>query len=153
MAGLELPVLCMAHQYLITEEMEEVVAYNNANDGKEIVHAIDFDGEIYMRQEGKGMLMGTYEPNGIPWSPTEAPWDFSTELLPPDLDQIADNLERGFKHHPAFQMPASRTSSMARLPSGLTATRWLARSGACRTTGWHAASWPASVRAAVSAWH
>jgi len=103
MAGLELPVLCMAHQYLITEEMEEVVAYNNANDGKEIVHAIDFDGEIYMRQEGKGMLMGTYEPNGIPWSPTEAPWDFSTELLPPDLDQIADNLERGFQHHPAFQ--------------------------------------------------
>ena len=103
MAGLELPVLCMAHQYLITEEMEEVVAYNNANDGKEIVHAIDFDGEIYMRQEGKGMLMGTYEPNGIPWSPTEAPWDFSTELLPPDLDQIADNLERGFQHHPPFQ--------------------------------------------------
>ena len=103
MAGLELPVLCMAHQYLITEEMEEVVAFNKTNDGKEVVHAIDFDGEIYMRQEGKGMLMGTYEPNGIPWSPKQAPWDFSTELLLPDLDQIADNLERGFKHHPPFQ--------------------------------------------------
>ncbi len=103
MAGLEIPSLCMAHQYLITEEMEEVVAYNKAHDGKKVVHCIDFDGEIYMRQEGKGMLMGTYEPNGIPWSPKEAPWGFSTELLPPDLDQIADNLERGFAHHPAFQ--------------------------------------------------
>ncbi len=103
MAGIEIPALCMAHQYLITEEMEEVVAYNKARNGKKVVHCIDFDGEIYMRQEGKGMLMGTYEPNGIPWSPKEAPWDFSTELLPPDLDQIADNLERGFAHHPAFQ--------------------------------------------------
>ena len=27
-AGLELPVLCMAHQYLITEEMKEVVTFN-----------------------------------------------------------------------------------------------------------------------------
>ncbi|MGB7205737.1 MAG: FAD-dependent oxidoreductase, partial [Anderseniella sp.] len=88
---------------IITEEMPEVVAFNKANNGREVVHAIDFDGEIYMRQEGKGMLMGTYEPNGVPWSPTQAPWDFSTELLPPDLDQIADNLERGFDHHPAFQ--------------------------------------------------
>lgn len=103
MAGLEIPSLCMAHQYIITEEMPEVVAFNKANNGREVVHAIDFDGEIYMRQEGKGMLMGTYEPNGVPWSPTQAPWDFSTELLPPDLDQIADNLERGFDHHPAFQ--------------------------------------------------
>ena len=103
MAGLEIPSLCMAHQYIITEEMPEVVAFNKANNGREVVHAIDFDGEIYMRQEGKGMLMGTYEPNGVPWSPTQAPWDFSTELLPPDLDQISDNLERGFDHHPAFQ--------------------------------------------------
>ena len=39
----------MAHQYLITEEMEEVVAYNTANDGKEIVHAIDFDGHVERR--------------------------------------------------------------------------------------------------------
>jgi dimethylglycine dehydrogenase len=103
MAGLEIPSLCMAHQYIITEEMPEVVAFNAANNGREVVHCIDFDGEIYMRQEGKGMLMGTYEPNGIPWSPKQAPWDFSTELLPPDLDQIADNLQRGFEHHPAFQ--------------------------------------------------
>ena len=98
-AGVELPVLCMAHQYLITEEMPEVVQFNQET-GKEIVHCIDFDGELYMRQERSGMLVGTYEPNGVPWSPKSAPWDFSSELLPPELDKISDNLERAFKHHP-----------------------------------------------------
>jgi dimethylglycine dehydrogenase len=98
-AGLELPVLCMAHQYLITEELPEVVQFNRET-GKELVHCIDFDGELYMRQERSGMLVGTYEPNGAPWSPKAAPWDFSSELLAPDLDKISDNLERAFKHHP-----------------------------------------------------
>jgi dimethylglycine dehydrogenase len=101
MVGLELPVLAMAHQYLITEEVPEVVAYNKES-GRQLVHCIDFDGELYMRQEGNGMLVGTYEPNGEPWSPKVAPWDFSTELLPPNLDKIADNLERAFRHHPAL---------------------------------------------------
>jgi dimethylglycine dehydrogenase len=100
-AGLELPVLCMAHQYLITEEMPEVVQFNRET-GKEIVHCIDFDGELYMRQERSGMLVGTYEANGVAWSPISAPWDFSSELLPPELDKISDNLERAFKHHPAL---------------------------------------------------
>ena len=54
MVGLELPILAMEHQYLITEEIPEVAASE-----KEMLHAIDFEGEIYMRQEGKGMLMGT----------------------------------------------------------------------------------------------
>ena len=101
MAGLELPVLAMAHHYILTEEMPEVVDYNTST-GKEVVHAIDFDGELYLRQEAKGMLMGTYEKNGVPWSEHEAKWDFSFELLPPDLDRIASNLERGFEHFPPF---------------------------------------------------
>ncbi|WP_282608783.1 FAD-dependent oxidoreductase [Pelagibius sp. Alg239-R121] len=102
MVGQELPVLAMAHQYILTEEMEEVVAYNKRNEGKEVVHCIDFDGEIYMRQERTGMLMGTYEKNGEPWSEHDTPWDFGAELLPPDLDKIADNLTRGFERFPAF---------------------------------------------------
>ena len=107
-AGLELPVLCMAHQYLLTEEMPEVVQFNR-DTGKEIVHCIDFDGELYMRQERSGMLVGTYEPNGVPWSPKAAPWNFSSELLPPDLDKISDNLERAFKHHPPLAKAGIKT--------------------------------------------
>jgi dimethylglycine dehydrogenase len=108
MVGLELPVLGMAHQYLITEEMPEIVAFKKET-GRELVHCIDFDGELYMRQEGNGMLVGTYEPDGEPWSPKTAPWDFSTELLPPDLDKIAGNLERAFRHHPALANAGIKT--------------------------------------------
>ncbi len=96
MVGLELPVLAMEHHYLITEDMPELVGQ------KEQIHCIDFEGEIYMRQERGGMLMGTYEQNGKPWSPRETPWDFGQNLLPDDLDRISASLEVGFEHFPAI---------------------------------------------------
>jgi dimethylglycine dehydrogenase len=102
MVGLELPVLAMEHMYLITEDMPEVAAWN-AKTGTEIIHAIDFDGELYLRQERGGMLMGTYEKAGKPWSEVETPWNFGHELLEPDIDRIAPSLEVGFRHFPAFQ--------------------------------------------------
>ena len=102
MVGLELPILAMEHQYLITEDMAEVEAINQST-GKEVMHAIDFGGELYLRQERKGMLMGTYERAGQPWSPKQTPWDFGHELLAPDIDRIAPSLEVGFEHFPAFQ--------------------------------------------------
>ncbi|MCB9947513.1 MAG: GcvT family protein [Rhodospirillaceae bacterium] len=98
MVGLELPVLAMEHMYLITEDLPELVE----RDG-ELIHAIDFEGETYMRQERKGMLLGTYEKAGVPWSPRSAPWEFSRALLPPDLDRIAHNLEVGFAHFPPIE--------------------------------------------------
>ena len=96
MVGLELPVLAMEHQYLITEDMPELAGL------KEQFHCIDFEGEIYMRQERGGMLMGTYERKGVPWSERETPWDFGQNLLPDDLDRIAPSLEVGFEHFPAI---------------------------------------------------
>ncbi|MBV0912378.1 GcvT family protein [Anianabacter salinae] len=102
MVGLELPVLAMEHMYLLTEDMPEVAAFNEAT-GKEMLHAVDFDGELYLRQERKGMLMGTYEKACKPWSPHETPWSFGHELLEPDLDRIAPSLEVGFRHFPAFE--------------------------------------------------
>ncbi|MCV0397463.1 MAG: FAD-dependent oxidoreductase [Rhizobiaceae bacterium] len=102
MVGLELPVLAMEHMYLITEDMPEVAEVNRTT-GKEVIHAVDFDGELYLRQERGGMLMGTYEKAGKPWSERETPWNFGHELLEPDLDRIAPSLEVGFRHFPAFQ--------------------------------------------------
>jgi dimethylglycine dehydrogenase len=101
MVGLELPVLAMEHMYLVTEEMPEVVAFNNEK-GHELPHAIDFKAEIYMRQERSGMVLGTYEKACVPWQSRTTPWDFGTELLTPDLDRIAPSLEVGFKHFPAM---------------------------------------------------
>ncbi len=102
MVGLELPVLAMEHMYLITEDMPEVAEVNRTT-GKEVVHAVDFDGELYLRQERGGMLMGTYEKACVPWSEKRTPWDFGHELLEPDIDRIAPSLEVGFQHFPAFQ--------------------------------------------------
>ncbi len=102
MVGLELPVLAMEHMYLLTEEMAEVTRHNQQS-GKQIPHAMDFDGELYLRQEQQGMLMGTYEKACVPWQPDETPWDFSMELLPPDLERITPSLEVGFQHFPAFE--------------------------------------------------
>ncbi|WP_428425893.1 GcvT family protein [Pararhizobium sp.] len=101
MTGLELPVLAMEHMYLITEDMPEVIEFNQTR-GKELMHCVDFDGEIYLRQERNGMLMGTYEKACRPWSPITTPWDFGHELLAEDIERITPELEVGFRHFPAF---------------------------------------------------
>ncbi|MCW0000855.1 FAD-dependent oxidoreductase [Pararhizobium sp. YC-54] len=101
MTGLELPVLAMEHMYLITEDMPEVIEFNQTA-GKELMHCVDFDGEIYLRQERNGMLMGTYEKACRPWSPVTTPWDFGHELLAEDIERITPELEVGFRHFPAF---------------------------------------------------
>ena len=101
MIGVELPVLGMEHMYLVTEDMSEVAEHNAAT-GHEMPMALDFAGEIYIRQEGGGMLMGTYEQACVPWQPQTAPWTFDMELLAPDLDRIAPSLEIAFKHYPAM---------------------------------------------------
>jgi dimethylglycine dehydrogenase len=102
MTSLQHPVLAMEHMYLITEDMPEVAAINAAT-GKEVLHAIDFDGELYLRQERGGMLMGTYEKACKPWSEHETPWTFGHELLNADIERIAPSLEVAFTHFPALQ--------------------------------------------------
>lgn len=100
MAGVELPVLAMEHHYLMTEPMPEVIEYNKTR-GRELPHMIDFAGEIYARQEGQSILLGTYEQDNRPWAPKETPWDFVFQLLDHDLDRIAPELEKAFEHFPA----------------------------------------------------
>ena len=101
MVGIELPVLAMEHMYLVTDEMPEVVAFNQER-GHELPHIIDFKSEIYMRQERSGLVFGTYEQACKPWQPQQTPWEFGRELLQPDLDRISPNLELGYKHFPAI---------------------------------------------------
>ena len=94
LVGLELPILAMEHQYIITDDLPELAGQ------PELLHVIDFEGEIYMRQERGGVLLGTYERAGVPWSTRTTPWDFGQDLLPNDLERIAPSLEVGFKHFP-----------------------------------------------------
>lgn len=96
MVGIELPVLAMEHHYIVTEAIPELESLE-----REIINTTDFSGEIYVRQEGKGALLGTYEHNCTPWSVDSTPDDFHTQLLPDNFDRIAPELEVGFEHFPA----------------------------------------------------
>lgn len=98
MAGLHLPVQPMEHHYLITEPIPEIVERGEDR----LPAGIDYEANIYFRQERQGMLLGTYEPESTPWKIGGTPMDFGHELLAPDLDRIADRLELGFERIPAL---------------------------------------------------
>ena len=102
MVGVELPLMAMEHMYLLTDDMPEVAAIHAATN-KEVMHCVDFDGEMYLRQERGGMLLGTYEKACVPWSVHTTPWDFSHELLESDIDRIEPSIEIGFEHFPALK--------------------------------------------------
>jgi len=97
LAGLELPLMPLEHQYFVTEEIPEVAAL-----GFELPAVADRDGEYYLRQEGKGFLVGAYERDGRYWSENGTPLDFGHELLNDDLDRIADNVMRACERLPAL---------------------------------------------------
>jgi len=95
MAGVDLPVTPMEHHYLVTESIPEVAALE-----RELALTVDLEGFTYMRQEGKGVLLGIYELNPKHWNIDGAPWDYGTELIPEDIDRIAPELAKGFERFP-----------------------------------------------------
>lgn len=97
MAGMNLPVQPMEHHYLLTETIDEI-----KNFGSRLPCGIDYNANIYFRQERDGLLLGTYEPVGTPWRVDGTPMDFGHELLNPNLENIADRLELAFDRIPAL---------------------------------------------------
>ncbi|MEO0495815.1 MAG: FAD-dependent oxidoreductase [Pseudomonadota bacterium] len=102
MTGQQIPVQPMEHHYLITETMPQIAErMGEMGEAGRLPAGIDYEANIYFRQERHGMLLGTYEPKGTPWKVDGTPWDFGHELLPADLDRIADRLEMSFERIPA----------------------------------------------------
>ena len=97
MSGLHFPVQPMEHHYLLTEKIDAIAAHPTR-----LPCGIDYEANLYFRQERDGMLLGTYEPVGVPWKVEGTPWDFGHELLNPNLEHIADRLELGFERIPAL---------------------------------------------------
>ncbi len=97
LSGVPLPVQPMEHHYLITERIEAV-----ANAPQRLPCGIDYEANIYFRQERQGLLLGTYEPRSTPWKVGGTPMDFGHELLQPDLDRVGDRLELAFGRIPAL---------------------------------------------------
>ena len=87
LAGFELPLMTMEHQYFVTESMPGVEAHP-----VELPSIADRDGEYYLRQENQGLLVGAYEKDGRFWAEEGTPLDFGHELLNDDLERIEDNM-------------------------------------------------------------
>jgi glycine cleavage system aminomethyltransferase T/glycine/D-amino acid oxidase-like deaminating enzyme len=96
LAGVRVPIVPFAHEYLVTQPFREVVA------GADRVHLPtlrDPDLLIYFREEGGGLIMGGYERHSAPWSLDEhlvdaIPADFNGRLLEEDwprFEEIAVN--------------------------------------------------------------
>ena len=100
MSGIHLPVVPMEHHYLITEEIDKITALP---EGQRLPACIDYEANIYFRQERSGLLLGTYEPQSTPWSLDGTPQTFGHDLLEPDLDRIADRLALAFERIPSLQ--------------------------------------------------
>ena len=96
MAGLELPLMPTEHQYFVTETIADIVALD-----RRLPSVADRDGEYYLRQEGRGLLIGAYEKDMRFWAENGTPPDFGHELFPDDLERIAPNMMRAIARVPA----------------------------------------------------
>ena len=97
MAGVCLPLHPMEHQYFVTDDIPEVYERET-----ELPHVMDPSGETYLRQEGRGLVIGIYEQKAVPWAVGGTPWDFGHELLNDDLDRVAEPLEAAFRRYPVL---------------------------------------------------
>ena len=104
LAGVRVPVVPFAHEYLVTQPFREVGA------GEDRVHLPtlrDPDLLIYYREEGGGLIMGGYERHSAPWALDEhlldaIPPDFNGRLLEEDWPRFEEIAENSLRRVPAM---------------------------------------------------
>ena len=112
MAGVRVPVIPFAHEYLVTQPFRE------RSPGEHLPTLRDPDLLIYFREEGAGLVMGGYERQSAPWSLDDhlvdrIPADFNGRLLEEDwprFEEIAANSVR--------RVPAMEDVKVTRLING-----------------------------------
>ncbi len=94
MAGVTIPIIPMAHEYLFTEPIEGVHAG--------LPQLRDPDNLVYFREEVGGLCMGGYERHPAPWSLDGIPGDFNGKLLAPDWPRFAEIMDGAVRRVPAI---------------------------------------------------
>ena len=98
MVGLDLPVVSLQHQYLVTEAIPEIEAH-----GRPLPIVRDPDVSWYLRQERAGLLLGPYEWDcRLAWEGGEPPAEFGMELFEDDLDRLEPYIEDAIARVPVF---------------------------------------------------
>ena len=95
LVGLNLPVVPMAHLYIITKPIDGV-----AHDFPTLR---DPDLLVYWREEVGGLVTGGYERDPAPFGLNGIPRDFKYQLLPPDWERFTPLMENSIKRVPAVE--------------------------------------------------
>ena len=94
--GLDVPVVTLEHQYLVTEPL---AALEGHPDLFPLVR--DPDIRFYLRREHNAFLLGSYAHAGRPaWAGCAPPDDFAHQLFPDSVDDILDVLDATINHVP-----------------------------------------------------
>ncbi len=90
LAGVRVPIIPMAHEYLVTQPFRE-------RDGAHVATMRDPDHLIYFREDAGGLVMGGYERASAPWALQDdgrgldaIPADFNGRLLEEDWDRLEE---------------------------------------------------------------
>jgi len=101
MVGLDVPVIPVEHQYIVTEAHPEIVKRHEAG-LPEMGVLRESDGSWYLREEAGGLILGPYE-QGAPICYPDGPAnDAEYELFPEDLDRLAPHIDAAINRVPAF---------------------------------------------------
>jgi len=101
MVGLDVPVLPVQHQYIVTEP-HPAIEERRRRGLPEMGVLRESDASYYMREENAGLLLGPYEV-GAPACYLDGPSaDAEYELFPDDLDRLAPHIEAAIARVPAF---------------------------------------------------
>jgi 4-methylaminobutanoate oxidase (formaldehyde-forming) len=101
LAGVEVPVVPMSHQFLITEPMDGV------RPGFPTMR--DPDLLVYFREEVGGLVVGGYERNPEAWSLDGIPADFNHRLLAPSWERFEELSEGAQRRVPSLRETGVKT--------------------------------------------
>ena len=101
MVGLDVPVIPVQHQYIVTEPHPEIQARHTAG-LPEMGVLRESDGSWYLREERGGLILGPYE-IGAPACYVDGPAeDCEYELFQEDLERLEPHIEAAINRVPAF---------------------------------------------------
>ncbi len=101
MVGLDIPVIPVQHQYLVTEPHPDIIA-RRAKGLPEMGVLRESDSSWYLREENGGLILGPYE-HGAPCCYVDGPDEHSEyELFEADLDRLEPHIEAAIARVPAF---------------------------------------------------
>jgi len=101
MVGLDVPVIPVEHQYIVTEPHPEILRRHREG-LPEMGVLRESDGSWYLREEAGGLLLGPYEA-GAPCCYVDGPReDAEYDLFPEDLERLMPHIEAAINRVPAF---------------------------------------------------